>query len=313
MKNSKRVMQKVDVIIPVGLRDCWIVSKTITYVQRNIDVNIIYLITSSNNKKFLSKSLIKFGNVQIVDEDLIIEGLSYKNVERIVNSHFFKKCRTVGWYFQQFLKIGFSRSALASNDYYLVWDADTIPTKRIAVFEDGKMIFTIKSEYHKPYFDAIEKLLSIPKKINGSFIAEHMVVSKSIMRDLITRIESSAIDGDSWIEKILLSIEENTCNGFSEFETYGTFCAQNYPESFVMRSLITFRNAGMIYGRGITSKQIEFLALAYDTISLELRHIPPFPKSIRNYFEIYFFALVKGWRTMYLNIIEAFKSICKYV
>ena len=183
-----------------------------------------------------------------------------------------------GWYYQQFLKMEFARSRYA-KDYYLIWDSDTIPLNRLSFFTSNKMIFTPKTEYHEPYFRTMQALIGYGKATDYSFIAEHMLVSVPIMKELIRKMETSGIPGDSWFEKVINAAPADEKNGFSEFETYGTYCHYNYPDYFILKELRTFREAGNVYSRSISKRKLRKLSRKYDTISLESWSTPR--KSIR--------------------------------
>ncbi len=89
------------------------------------------------------------------------------------------------------------------------------------------------------------------------------------MKELIKRVESSPVTGDHWVEKIINSTDPSEPNGFSEFETYGTYCGVQHPDLYQLRELRTFRNAGKLYGRGVKDKQLAVLAQKYDMASLK--------------------------------------------
>ena len=92
-------------------------------------------------------------------------------------------------------------------------------------------------------------------------------------------METSGIPGDSWFEKVINAAPADEKNGFSEFETYGTYCHYNYPDCFILKELRTFREAGNVYSRSISKRKLRKLSRKYDTISLESWSTPR--KSIR--------------------------------
>lgn len=53
------------------------------------------------------------------------------------------------------------------------------------------MILYKKTEYHKPYFDTLKKILNLDKSFNFSFICEHMIIKKDIMNEVIANIEKN--------------------------------------------------------------------------------------------------------------------------
>lgn len=271
---------KYDVIIPSSKQDISFLPKVFKYIRINlIDARKIFVITSANNFKKLNKYLLVYG-VELIDENNLCNGLSYSSIDKILKS---KGVYTrTGWHFQQFLKMGFALSKYA-DEYYLSWDADTLPLSKISFFDsENNPIFTIKKEYHKPYFNTMQNLIGLSKTANFSFIAEHMLFKSSFMKELLSEIEKSSNDGGLWFEKIINASVDLAYPGFSEFETYGTFVWVRYPGYYKTQRLNTFREAGMIKGRWIDDKSIERLSFDLDTASFEMFSNPPFPYNIPN-------------------------------
>ena len=280
---------KFDVIISVGWRDFIIVKKTVKYIQKNICPESIYLILKKKAFHFFNQKYCNNNHVILIDEDQLLSDLSFQEVRIAMQKAGIGDFPT-GWYFQQFLKMGFAFSKYAKQKY-LIWDADTLPINKLSFLNRNHILFTPKTEYHQPYFELIKNMLGFSKKVDYSFIAEHMMIETSIMQELITIIGQVKSEGSSWYEKILYSVDKNAANGFSEFETYGTFCTYKYPDLYQPQLLNTYRDAGKVYGRCITRHEIDNLSKIYDTISLELRDVPPFPRNIYNIMQ----KLVLSW------------------
>ena len=255
----------MDVVICTALKDCFIVKKNIFYIRRNIEVDTIYILTAKRNSYLFPKRFRNRYHVIVIDEECIIT--NREKLARVASQHFTCQYR-FGWYYQQFLKIGFAQSQYA-KDFYLIWDSDTIPLNKLSFTEQGKMIFTPKTEFHKAYFETIQMLIGYDKEVPYSFIAEHMIVSVPIMQELIEKMQTSAVEGGSWPVKIINATPADDPNGFSEFETYGTYCHHHFPERIILRELRTFREGGYFYGRGISKRTLRKLSMKYDTISLE--------------------------------------------
>ena len=275
-------MFKYSVIIPVVFKDYSFLEKSIKYIIKNLNPNAVYIITDIRMAKFLPRNVRDNERCIILDENQICQYLTYNEVDSILHSQGRQHTKT-GWYFQQFLKMGFALSDFCNADYYLSWDADTVPLKRIDMFDkDGHPYFTMKSEYHKPYFDTMERILSTGKANPHSYIAEHMMFNKKIVCELIGRIMESYVKGDTWFEKILNSLapEEISPFSFSEFETYGTFCYTFHPQLYKERHLSGFRKAGLIQGRFVSDRILEVLAEDVDVASFEIYDRPPFPWGI---------------------------------
>ena len=96
----------------------------------------------------------KKDSIIIFNENLLLP----KNnlIKLFINYGINNTCR-VGWYEQQFLKMEYSK--ICKNDYYLIWDSDTIPIKPVKMFDNNKPIFDMKKEHHSPYFITLDKLI----------------------------------------------------------------------------------------------------------------------------------------------------------
>lgn len=182
-----------------------------------------------------------------------------------------------GWYYQQFLKMQYS--FMCKDDYYLVWDGDTIPCKPFTMFHEDKVtpFFDLKHEYHEEYFVTLSKLLpGMHKCIEPSFISEHMLMRCDIMKSLIADImKNEQLTGESFFERIIRSIDVSkvTSNSFSEFETYGTYTCFKYFNSYRLRNWNSFRYAGNFFHPDeINDSDYEWLGKDFDAVSFEKGH-----------------------------------------
>ncbi len=173
-----------------------------------------------------------------------------------------------GWYYQQFLKMEYSR--ICEDEYYLCWDADTIPLRSIDMFHSsGKPYLDVKAEYRPAYFDTLKNLLGIGKVIEQSFISEHMLFKKDLMLELLDTIMAADLSGNTFYEKIFSAVRQ-PFNGFSEFETYGTWIACKYPDKYRIRSWKSLRNTSFMVNRNdLTDDDIRWLATGFYAASFE--------------------------------------------
>jgi hypothetical protein len=105
--------------------------------------------------------------VEFYDEDSLIENLTLSKIRNIMKNITGTSERS-GWYFQQFLKMAYAYKCQCGH--YLIWDSDTIPLNKIIFWDNnGKCLFTMKTEYHIPYFKTIKKLFygEVIKLINN--------------------------------------------------------------------------------------------------------------------------------------------------
>ena len=221
-----------------------------------------YKITFTNENDILP-----FDDVHSVMKDALSEILNGRELPRGIT----------GWYYQQFLKMAYAR--VCKDNYYLVWDGDTVPCKCFSMFKDGtnKPYFDLKSEYHEDYFITLSKLLpGMGKVIRKSFISEHMLMNKAYMLELIDTIESNTnLKGNTFYEKIIYAIEPEKLmsNSFSEFETYGTFVAIKHMDAYQLREWHSFRYGGDFFdSKSIDDEDFKWLSRDFEAISFEKGH-----------------------------------------
>lgn len=256
-----------DIVIPVSYKDCWFLRKNIPYIRKNlIDAQTIYVITSHRCFGELSEDFCMTHNVKLLDENALWSGLTFSAVKDALISY--KRADMAGWYFQQFLKLAFALTNYA-KDYYLVWDADTIPLNKITFFDNNALLINPKKEFHEAYFRTIHNLFGLDKEVNYSFIAEHMMLRVDVVKEILNKL------GSSWWQTILRKADvasERQC--FSEFETIGTYSSYYYPDLYKTRNLSTLRCGGMLFGRHVTARELYLLAMDFDTASFERAQYP---------------------------------------
>ena len=178
-----------------------------------------------------------------------------------------------GWYYQQFLKLAYA--SVCKDDYYLVWDSDTIPLRKISFFDQqGRPFLDTKREYNPGYFRTIKNLFGFDKAIEQSFISEHMLFSKSLVIKMLDEICALPLNGDSFFEKIMYAVDiDNMKLGFSEFETYGTWIMNRHPDYYVIREWKSMRRANIfVDSSDLTPDDRKWLARDYDSASFESYH-----------------------------------------
>lgn len=260
-----------DVVLPLAKKDMTVAIKSIPYLFKMLSPRKVVFIGSKDLKSSLPLSK---GKVEFIDEDKVYKGMKFSTIQAIMHDIVGHTKRS-GWYLQQFLKMAYAK--ICKNDYYLIWDADTIPLNPISFFDNNnKCLFTMKTEYHKSYFVTLEKLFNgkVKKFVKKSFIAEHMIIDKKIMIELIKKIErNKALKGKYFYEKILYSIDINHIKkqGFSEYETYGNYVFKYHRDKYNMRKLRSLRWRGR--KRFGTNPQTSALSKAsgeFDLISIEV-------------------------------------------
>jgi len=221
-----------EIVVPAATKNINLLIKLILpRLRLYFPENPIIVLTSINN----FPEDIEVSGVVFMDEDTVIDGLTLEKVLALLEFRIGSGDRA-GWYFQQFLKLGWAfRSTFK---HYLVWDADTIPLRKIDFFDEcDKVYFTPKDEYHVPYFTTLEKIFdgAVKKKTPYSFIAEHMMIDCQLMKEMIARITPEPLFWERIIDCI--STSDLAGSGFSEFETFGNYVEPVPFMAFFARTL----------------------------------------------------------------------------
>ena len=259
-----------DVIVMITEEHLPMFKKMIPYCRKNVSVKTIFAVA---NKK-LKKEIEMIPGITFVDENSVYSGLSYDAVQDIIENITGERKRA-GWYLQQFLKMSWAYRS--ENSRYISLDADTFVLNPIKFTDGDKYLFTPKTEYHKPYFNCINRLFGgkIKKNVDFSFIAENMIFDCKIMKETITEIEKNEeLDGNFFWEKILNAVDKDELirSGFSEFETYGNYIFTRYPDKVKTRKLRTMREALVLLGGNPSSEQLNWASVDYDVVSVESIH-----------------------------------------
>lgn len=257
------------------------------YVERFIRPESIVIATALANAKQspIFASIQAIGCVKWVDENSVLDGLNMETLKTKMREIQPESLARAGWYLQQFLKMAFASYILKNPAtmggggeiaHYLIWDADTIPLRKLKVFSHGKVIFERVNAYHKPYFDTLDRMCiltktgqKVQKECDFSFVSENMMVECIKMHELIELIESQ--HKKPFWEAILENIEpkEFAHAGFSEYETYGNFVAMEYPQSFTIIQRKRDRYAREMIGSNPSETMLKWYARSYEVLGIE--------------------------------------------
>jgi hypothetical protein len=206
-------------------RDLPILEITARKIWQMLPCRALYVVAPGRDCPAIRKSLGSAASV--IPEDDFIPTMTIARLKRLPIPNF---PQAAGWYFQQLLKLQFAHFD-STEDYYLIWDADTVPLKPMNFFEaDGKMLLTKAAEYHAPYFETFRNLFGTEPNREFSMITQHMMVQKSVAREMLARIEQRIEGADTWPWKIMRSLPKAGDNLFSEYETYGHYIKNYYPD-----------------------------------------------------------------------------------
>jgi hypothetical protein len=244
------------------------VPAVIDSIRRHSDFNTFYIVCPPGAVHEAEKLLLNNSyEVLVVDEELVIPGLNAAVVSdniplRVPGS----QSRRLGcWYYQQFLKMGFS-TFLADAEYYLIWDTDTLLTQRISFYKHERVLLTASHEYHRDYFKTIRKLLPRTAIPNKSHISQHALVRTNDMGALLDELSAHGVP---WWKYVLSTMTGKSPQQFSEYETYAAYCLSRWPERYQSLRRRWFRSGTAYFGTNWRSADISALAGLYDYIAFE--------------------------------------------
>jgi len=268
------VAAEYDLVVCAIERDLPVLEIAIPYMWRFLDPRHLVLIASS---PCLDRFSTKYHDAEhkndlcLVDEDKVAPGLTLNYVRSLLAARGANPARG-GWYFQQMLKLCYSLNSMA-DDYYLVWDADTIPLRPTDFFDETGRVFLEKSsEFNPSYFTTMKRLIGLDKSKPYSFISEHMMFEKTVVTQLLALVcGQDGPSGKVVAERIISAIDVGPLNasGFSEFETYGTYVMSHFSEHYLVRALPSQRQGVLIYGRQPKPQDLFALSRRYYWASFE--------------------------------------------
>ena len=274
-------MESFKTLIVILPKDCQRLLGLYPRLIDNIKYGEICFISGQGIREVIDGAPLLQGRVGFIDENDLV---SFDEVHRCIAERMKDILAgrelprgITGWYYQQFLKMQYA--FMCKDQYYMVWDGDTIPCKEVVMFqpESGKPYLDLKHEHHPEYFETMGKILpGFGKVIERSFVSEHMLIRADIMRSLIEDIEKNEnIPGTKFWEKIINAIppEKIQDSAFSEFETYGTYVALKYLNVYMLREWHSFRQGGTFYSIDtISDRDFKWLSQDFDAISFEKGH-----------------------------------------
>lgn len=205
------------------------------------------------------------GPYQVKPESQFVGNLKEKITQTLAASNQDR----VGWYLQQFVKIS-ALLAHEDQDVVLIWDADTVPLKKLEfINSSGQFIYYKSDEYRKSYFDFIERALDLKRTQAFSFIAQSLILKVSWARDLTNEL---AMRGrQPWMDAILFFLDKDEPAGFAEYETLGSWIWSHHRNEIVISQRAWYRNGYSLVGNplALSSSVWSGLAKKYDFISFE--------------------------------------------
>ena len=223
--------ENFDIVIPVGQNDELVIEQQIKHTKKNIiGYRNIYLICYDPS-------------ITIDGCITINENIFPFNIDTVAKYH--GKLKRNGWYLQQLLKLYAGKIIPNILDKYLVVDSDTFFLKPTTFVEYNKCLYNYGTEYHKPYFQHMEKLdVNLTKMdSNKSGICHHMIFETKYIDELISRIEKN--HNELFYNVFLKTVNDKVASGASEYEIYFNYMLKYNSNQIKIRKL-SWRNANKL-------------------------------------------------------------------
>jgi Family of unknown function (DUF6492) len=253
------------VLLVVAGPDLSNVPTVIASFQRHSEFRTFILVCPGNViTRALDTGGLQNCTIEVVDEKSVIPGLSASVVARHIPAHLPGR-QSGHWYYQQFLKMAFSRFA-AKYPFYLIWDADTVLARPIRFFERGAVLLTASHEWHKDYFRTLARILPDVRIPGRSYISQHLLVYREHMLALLDELSSH---GMPWWQYVLSSLAGRTPQQFSEYETYAAYCLTRWPNCYRSIWRRWLRHGRSYFGQELKFADVSLIGDLFDFVAFE--------------------------------------------
>lgn len=225
--NGETDLPDIDVAIVFALKDAELVPAAVLGALNSSanPVKVVRLVTPNLEPQVVQKSVESVRQISIHNgfKLEIFDDATVLGVDRLTELRDHRvRDRGLGWVTQQLLKL--STVLMSSNRATLIVDADTILLKRRTwLSPDGRQILMAPEWYRSLWTEDVERFLAVKKSFPFSFITHQQLMQK----DLVERLFGS--QGERLLDWALSARRR-----IAEYETYGTFLTEFYPERAVM-------------------------------------------------------------------------------
>ena len=275
----------MDVVIVMVAPVCT-TKEVVSTLRYNFQFRRVFFIVKDERFCPYLREMAEDGYVVCLDENKVLPGVTHKSLYAesdglIRNS---QQSNRVGWYLQQYLKLGVALHIDDLSEYYLVWDADNLSSRPFDLFhgvaENGRRRasfcanpVTHKSTSYAKFYQQMmgEPLLRpsglvsleatiadsrVPGRLHN-FVCGYMVMYRPHVKEMLSHASDVLREryrhetrGFPWdLHALANELVPNAW--FSEYDTYGSFVRTHYPDEFhVDYGLLYNRNAEAAVGGG---------------------------------------------------------------
>lgn len=213
----------IDVVIPTASKDIVVLNHCIRGIKENCK-NVRRVIVVSPFQITDDAEWFDEKNYPFTKEEISFY-INHLNYEQSLN--YLNNGSRIGWYYQQLLKLYAPVVIPDISTNVLIVDADTVFFRPVEFINNtGGGQYNISTfEYHRPYFEHMDRLLPGLKRVIESYsgIVHHMLFQKPILEDLFNQVETFH-QIEFW-KAFCLCVDEGQpyYSGASEYEIYFNF------------------------------------------------------------------------------------------
>ena len=195
----------------------------------------------------IKKNLSNYQEIVVVWDDYVRErpvdfnwikqksGVDFRVIKHTEIYNWPQKIGEWGWIKQQLVKM-YCHSYINSEQTYIV-DGDVVFLKDPALYENNKTVIRYDSDYCPPkgYKDFIQNYLNLSQFYDSTWVGSSALFDHDVLHEIdqqcIENYNMNLID----CVNHMISSGNHSDLPFSEFETYGTYCWNNYRDRFVFK------------------------------------------------------------------------------
>ncbi len=215
---------EISLVIPTVSKDFDLLDKVISNAIRYVHPRITQVFIVSPVDEQIQSFCERNGYTHI-DENSVL-GYGKSKIKYIV-----KSIDRSGWIFQQLLKL--SGNVFVQTRHYLIVDSDTILINPHTFITNGKSVFLMNEEWNEPYFKTFKRMFNYPAPAHLSLTSHMMIFDTVALREMKLELENR--HKMSWDEAYLSMLDPNEVSCISDYETYGNWFLNKYPEKTALR------------------------------------------------------------------------------
>jgi hypothetical protein len=209
-RSSPASDRAVTIVVPMAEKDLALAPLCIAHLKKNLQHPISKIVIPGQKSKPLADFCRDHNYVYLDENDLLpecIRTLDYRADGR--NSAF----------------------SYVDDDLVFACDSDTLFLRPFSMLEGRRQVLFEADEYIDSYHEMSMRLLGPHQRHRWSFVAHCMLFQRDVMTSLLHEIEIR--HAMPWPDAIVKNLNRTVGPGLSEFELYGNYLTNRFPDRFV--------------------------------------------------------------------------------